>query len=105
MKRLLIDPTEKLSVREQCHLLQLNRGSFYYSPKGEKKENLEMMRLMDEYILEEPTAGVKSMQDMLVEQGYKAGYERVRRLMRKANIRAIYPRRHLTVLSTCPQLV
>ncbi|WP_256437276.1 IS3 family transposase [Flavobacterium sp. CS20] len=27
-----------------------------------------------------------------------AGYERVRRLMRKANIRPIYPRRHLTVL-------
>lgn len=56
------------------------------------------MLLMDEYILEEPTAGVKSMQDMLEEKGYKAGYERVRRLMRKANIRAIYPRRHLTVL-------
>ena len=52
----------------------------------------------DEYILEEPTAGVKSMQDMLKEQGYKAGYERVRRLMRKANIRAIYPCRHLTIL-------
>lgn len=35
---------------------------------------------------------------MLEEKGCKAGYERVRRLMRKANIRAIYPRRHLTVL-------
>ena len=51
MKRLLIDPTEELSIREQCDLLHLNRASFYYSPKGEKKENLEMMRLMDEYIL------------------------------------------------------
>lgn len=98
MKRMLIDPSEELSIREQCDLLALNRASFYYSPKGEKPENLKMMRLMDEYILEEPTAGVQSMQDMLEEQGYKAGYERVRRLMRKANIRAIYPRRHLTVL-------
>lgn len=35
---------------------------------------------------------------MLDDKGYKAGYERVRRLMRKANIRPIYPRRHLTVL-------
>lgn len=98
MKRLLIDPAEELSIREQCDLLHLNRASFYYSPKGEKEENLQIMRLMDEYILEEPTAGVKTMQDMLEEQGYRVGYERVRRLMRKANIRAIYPRRHLTVL-------
>ena len=98
MKRLLVDPKEELSIRDQCRILNLNRASFYYSPKGEKAENLAIMRLMDEYILEEPTAGVKSMQDMLKEKDYNAGYERVRRLMRKANIRAIYPRRHLTVL-------
>lgn len=73
-------------------------ASFYYQVKGEKAENLALMRLMDAYILEEPTAGMKTMQDMLKDQGYTAGYERVRRLMRKANIRAIYPRRHLTVL-------
>lgn len=95
---MLIDPKAQLSIREQCDLLCLNRASFYYQPKGEKQENLEMMRLMDEYILEEPTAGVKTMQDMLKEKGYQAGYERVRRLMRKANIQAIYPRRYLTVL-------
>ena len=46
MKRILIDPTEELSIREQCNLLQLNRASFYYSPRGEKEENLKMMRLM-----------------------------------------------------------
>ena len=98
MKRLLINLEEELSIRDQCRLLELNRASFYYQPKGEKTENLEMMRVMDEYILEEPTAGVKTMQYMLQDKGYKAGYERVRRLMRKANIHAIYPRRHLTVL-------
>lgn len=97
MKRLLVNPKEELSIRDQCQVLGLNRASFYYQPKGEKAENLEIMRLMDEYILEEPTAGVKTMQYMLEEKGCKAGYERVRRLMRKANIRAIYPRRHLTV--------
>lgn len=53
---------------------------------------------MDAYILEEPTAGVLTMQSMLEEAGYKAGYERVRRLMRLANIRPIYPRKHLTQL-------
>ena len=56
------------------------------------------MRLMDEHILQEPTAGVLTMQSMLADNGYRAGYERVRRLMRKAAIVPIYPRRHLTVL-------
>lgn len=98
MKRLLIDSEHDLSIRRQCGLLKLSRGSFYYQPKGEKPENLEMMRLMDAHILEEPTAGVLTMQDMLEEKGHSAGYERVRRLMRKACICPIYPRRHLTVL-------
>jgi putative transposase len=57
-----------------------------------------MMQLMDAHILVEPTAGVLMMQSMLEEKGYKAGYERVRRLMRLANIRPIYPRKHLTQL-------
>ncbi len=98
MKKELIDPAAPVSIRCQCSLLGLSRGSLYYKPIGEKPDNLEMMRLMDAHILEEPTAGVLTMQDMLEEKGYKAGYERVRRLMRKACIRPIYPRRHLTVL-------
>ena len=38
------------------------------------------------------------MSSLLSDLGVKAGYECVRRLMRKANIRPIYPRRHLTIL-------
>jgi len=37
------------------------------------------------------------MQSMLKDMGIFASYERVRLLMRKANIGHIYPRRHLTV--------
>lgn len=98
MRKGLIDANLKLSVRNQCLLIGLNRSSLYYEAKGESLENLELMRLMDRHILEEPTAGVLTMQDMLEELGYKASYERVRRLMRKACIMPIYPRRHLTVL-------
>lgn len=87
-----------LSLRKQCELLDLSRSNLYYKPVGEKQQNLEIMRLMDNYILEEPTAGVLTMQSMLLDKNIKAGYERVRRLMRKANIRPIYPRRHLSVL-------
>jgi putative transposase len=98
MKRSWIDPHDQLSVRQQCKLLTISRGSIYYQPRGESEQNLEMMRLMDRHILEEPTAGVLTMQSMLKDKGHIAGYERVRRLMRKACIRAIYPRRHLTAM-------
>ena len=57
-----------------------------------------VMKLMDKHILEEPTAGVLTMQSMLKDNGLHCSYERVRRLMRKSNIRAIYPRKHLSVL-------
>lgn len=98
-KELIIQQKDlSLSIRNQCELLNLSRSSLYYKPIGEKPENLEIMQLMDKHILEEPTAGVLTMQSMLEDKGIKASYERVRRLMRKANIRPIYPRRHLTVL-------
>lgn len=87
-----------LSIRRQCELLSISKSSLYYKPLGEKKENLQIMELMDKHILNEPTAGVLTMQSMLADKGIRASYERVRRLMRKANIRPIYPRRHLTVL-------
>lgn len=38
---------------------------FYFSPKQEKADNLQMMQLMDAYILQEPTAGVLTMQSIL----------------------------------------
>ena len=96
--RLLISNDEKLSIRKQCRLLQISRSSLYYEPKGEPEQNLKIMEKMDQHILEEPTAGVLTMQSMLQDHGISAGYERIRRLMRLANIRPIYPRRHLTVL-------
>jgi putative transposase len=96
--KVLINEKLKLSVRKQCALLGLPRSSYYYSPKGEPQENLEIMVIMDKHILEEPTAGVLTMQSMLKDIGILASYERIRRLMRKAEICPIYPRRHLTVL-------
>lgn len=95
---LLVKRDSSLSIRTQCEYLGISRASYYYTPKGETPENLKIMQLMDKHILEEPTAGVLTMQSMLKDHGVDASYERVRRLMKKANIRAIYPRKHLTIL-------
>lgn len=96
--RLLIDPAdEDISIRHQCDLMSINRSTYYYDKKGENSENLQIMDLMDKHIQEEPTAGVLTMQSMLLEHEIRASHGRIRRLMRKANIKAIYPRRSLTV--------
>jgi putative transposase len=94
--RVLIEQDCEISVREQCELLEISRSSFYYNAKGENPENLEAMRLMDHHIMQEPTAGVITMKLMLKEKEINMSYERVRRLMRKASIMPIYPRRMLT---------
>lgn len=48
-KRLhMIDSDGSLSIRKQCDLLSVTRGTFYYKAVGESEENLRIMRLMDE---------------------------------------------------------
>ena len=93
----LIDPCHKsLSIRSQCRLLEINRSSHYYKPKGESPQNLELMRLMDKLFLEDPTLGVLGMQDELLDKGLNVSPSRIRRLARKMGIEPIYPKRNLS---------
>ena len=89
----IINSQSKLSIRHQCELLGVTRSSYYYTPVGESEENLEIMRKMDEEYLKYPTKGVESMVDFLFTLGILVGPKRVRRLLRKMNIMAIYPKR------------
>lgn len=56
------------------------------------------MRKMDEEFLEHPTKGVEGMVDFLFLLGFVVGPKRVRRLLRKMGIMALYPRRNLSKL-------
>jgi putative transposase len=56
------------------------------------------MRLMDEEFLDHPTHGVLQMQDFLVALGFIMNIKRIRRLLRKMGIMAIYPKRNLSKL-------
>lgn len=87
---------EVLSKRQQCDLLGVSRGSLYYKPAGEKQENLDIMRMMDEQHLNHPTDGVLRMQDYLFLKGFLVNHKRVRRLMRKMGLMPIYPKRNLS---------
>jgi putative transposase len=93
-----ITEDELISIRHQCELVGINRSSVYYEPVGESKENLQLMRMMDEHHLEHPTEGVLQMQDFLFLCGFLVNHKRVRRLLRKMGIMAIYPKRNLSKL-------
>ena len=57
-RRELIDNEHVLSTRKQCNILSIHRSGLYYGPLGEKQENLEIMRIMDEHYLKHPSEGV-----------------------------------------------
>ena len=65
-----VNNEHELSVRRQCELLTIHRSGLYYQPCGEKPENLEIMRIMDEHYLEHPSEGVIRMQDLLLALGF-----------------------------------
>lgn len=81
-----------LSVRRQCELVGLNRSTLYYEPAQESALNLELMRLMDEQYLKTPFYGWPRMLAYLQRQGYEVNHKRVRRLLQKMGIQAIYPK-------------
>ena len=94
----IVSPRPEISQRRQCELLGVNRSSLFYTPVGESEENLEIMLKMDKEFLEHPTKGVEGMVDFLFALGILVGPKRVRRLLRKMNIMAIYPKRNLSKL-------
>ena len=82
----------KLSVARQCCLIGLSRSTWYYRPRGESRENLELMRVIDRLYLEMPWYGSRQMKRELRRLGYRVGRKRVRRLMRRMGLRSVAPR-------------
>jgi putative transposase len=78
-------------VKRQCELLGLARSTAYYQPKPESEENLALMRLLDEQYTQTPFYGVRRMTEWLRAEGYGVNPKRVRALLRKMGLCAIYP--------------
>ena len=92
------DPCHKLSMRRQCDLLGIHRSGVYYRSCGESEENLRLMHQMDKLFTEDPTLGVLGMQDELRDLGMNYNVKRIRRLLRKMGVEAIYPKKNLSRL-------
>ena len=87
----------KLSIRQQCEILLLHRSTYYYQPVGESAFNLELMRQIDELFMECPFFGSRQMRSTLRDMGYPVGRGRVRRLMRKMGLMAVYQKPRTSV--------
>ena len=88
-----------MSIRQQCELVGLNRSTYYYSPAAESELNLALMRLIDEQYTRTPFYGRRRMTAFLRRppHGYVVSQKRVRRLMRKMGLQAIYPKRRTSM--------
>lgn len=83
--------SDQLSIRRQCALVGVNRNrlTLVTTPPGAME--LKLCRLIDEIHMKAPTFGSRKIRDLLrVEYDITTTRERVRRLMRKMGIRAIY---------------
>lgn len=90
---------EALSVRRQCELVGLNRSSYYYQPASETAFNLLLMLLIDKLYTAHPFFGRRQLTLCLRREGYEVNPKRIRRLMRKMGLAAIYPKPRTTVAS------
>jgi len=82
----------QISLRRQCELMGLNRASYYYQPVGESDLNLELMHKIDQIYTEMPFYGWPRMTAQLKREGDDINHKRVRRLMQKMGLQALYPR-------------
>ena len=85
-----------ISQRRQCQLLGLNRAGLYYQEVEESQENLHLMRLLDEQYTRYPFYGVLKMTQWLRGLHYQVNEKRVRRLLRKMGLMALYPKPRLS---------
>jgi len=85
-----------LSLRRQCELLRLARGSWYYEPTGETAVNLKLMRRIDKLYLKRPYFGSRRMA-----LEFDVNRKRIQRLMQIMGLEAIYPKPRTTV--RCPE--
>ena len=90
LKNLIEPDNREINIIRQCELLGMSKSSYYYKPISENPENLLYMRLLDEQYLKTPFYGVARMHAFLRSLGYRVNIKRVRRLLRKMGIEAVY---------------
>ncbi|ATG44210.1 putative transposase [Phaeobacter piscinae] len=87
----------ELSISQQCKLVRLSRSAFYSTPVGIDADTLAMMKEVDRVFTRDPFFGSRQIAAYLRREGavvgrHRVGRHRVRRLMAKMGLEALYKR-------------
>ena len=66
----MIAPEAGLSISRQCTLLGVARSSFYYRPRPEGAEELELLKRLDRIFTDYPVYGSRRLQVALLREGF-----------------------------------
>ncbi len=98
---------QDIPVVRQCELLTLNRSSLYYRPcRDAEAEAFEqrVLNAIDKLYTDRPHLGRYGMRDALAqERQIEINPKRVRRLMKKLGLEAVYPRPRRSTSQVCPE--
>ncbi len=87
-----VNKKHSLPVSRQCKILDISRSSAYRLPSQVNDEDLALMKKIDVFHLRHPFKGSRRLRDDLWDQhGLIVNRKKVRRLMRKMGIRAVFP--------------
>lgn len=86
----MINRNSKISISRQAELLGFSRGMVYYQPKPVSASDLGLMHAIDRLHMEYPFMGSRMLCNQLRRDGLKVGRQRMRALMRRMGIHAIY---------------
>ena len=86
----MINRTHALSVVRQCQILALSRSTAYSQPQPISAAERALRRRIDELHLAYPFAGARMLRDLLRRDGHTIGRKRVRTVMVRLGIDALY---------------
>lgn len=88
---------KELSIMEQCKLLGISRSSVYYKPQNAQEEkDLQDLQLILEVYKKIPFYGYRKISKQLLPDHPDLTRKRVRRIMKRFGIRAIYAKKNLS---------
>lgn len=91
----MLEPNhEKLSIRQQCELLEINRSNVYYTKKAIDEDTLLLMRMVDEIYTKHPFFGTRQMVNYLRRKGIEVGRAKIRSIYEKLGLCALCPGPH-----------
>ena len=88
----MIQVQEQLSIRRQCELLGVNRSGLYYEPVGTSREELALMRRIDELHLRWPFYGSRKLCAALHAEGVEVNRKHMQRLMTLMGLVSLAPK-------------